>query len=114
MEPYPIQSTTSIFQSFNQIDRQSYHTIIRYFNQHVEEIKCLDFEEYFEILTSYVNALFEAGAYQKHALMADVVIEASIINNVRVYQGIALFEKTLFQKRPLYITCINLKKVLIF
>lgn len=98
MEPYPIQSTTSIFQSFNQIDRQSYHTIIRYFNQHVEEIKCLNFEEYFEILTSYVNALFEAGAYQKHALMADVVIEASIINNVRVYQGIALFEKTLFQK----------------
>ena len=63
------------------------------------------FEEYFEILTSYVNALFEAGAYQKHALMADVVIEASIINNVRVYQGIALFEKTLsnlFKEKPAF------------
>ena len=32
------------------------------FNEHVEEILAYDFEDYFEILTTYVNALFEVGA----------------------------------------------------
>ncbi len=88
----------NVYQSFHQIDRDSYHTIIRFFGEHVEEIKSLDFEEYFEILVCYVNALFEAGAYQKHAAMADVVIEASIMNNFTVLNGINIFEKTLYQK----------------
>lgn len=80
------------------IDRSSFQTVVRFFEENAAEIKSLDFEEYFEILVAYVQALFDIGAYTKHSTMADVVIEASIINNVHVYKGINLYEKTLFQK----------------
>jgi len=86
------------YRSFKEIDSQAYHTLIRFFEEHAFIIKSLDFDEYFEILTSYVRSLFEAGAYQKHADMADVVIEAAIINNLKVYRGDDIYEKTLFQK----------------
>ncbi len=91
-------TTNTLYQSFCKIDRMSYNTIIRFFNEHVEEIKSLLFDEYFDVLTTYVHALFEAGAYQQYAQMADIVIEASIINNIRVFHGIDIYEKTLFQK----------------
>lgn len=80
------------------IDRSSYQTMVRFFEENADEIKALDFDEYFDILVAYVQSLFDVGAYTKHSAMADVVIEASIINNVHVYKGINLYEKTLFQK----------------
>ena len=80
------------------IDRSSFQTMVRFFEENSEEIRSLDFEEYFDILVAYVQALFDIGAYTKHVHMADVVIEASIINNLPVYKGINLYEKTLFQK----------------
>lgn len=98
MEYDSIYKVSRIYQSFELIDRSSFHTLIRFFEENEEEIKRLDFDEYFEILVAYVQALFDVGAYGKHAKMADVVIEASIINNVNVYKGINLYEKTLFQK----------------
>lgn len=91
-------SVSPCYRSFKEIDSQSYHTLIRFFEEHAFIIKALDFDEYFEILTSYLRSLFEAGAYQKHADMADVVIEAAIINNLKVYRGEDIYEKTLFQK----------------
>lgn len=91
-------SSSPCYRSFKEIDPQAYHTLIRFFEEHAFIIKSLDFDEYFEILTAYVRSLFEAGAYQKHADMADVVIEAAIINNLKVYRGDDIYEKTLFQK----------------
>lgn len=91
-------SSSPCYRSFKEIDSQAYHTLIRFFEEHAFIIKSLDFDEYFEILTAYVRSLFEAGAYQKHADMADVVIEAAIINNLKVYRGDDIYEKTLFQK----------------
>lgn len=98
LDYFPTYSTPHVYNSFQEIDPLSYNTVIRFFNEHVEEITALDFEDYFEILTTYVNALFEVGAYQKHAAMADVVIESSIMNNLNVFHGVDLYEKTLFQK----------------
>ncbi len=98
MYPQKTYSSSPCYRSFKEIDSQAYHTLIRFFEEHAFIIKGLDFDEYFEILTSYVRSLFEAGAYQKHADMADVVIEAAIINNLKVYRGDDIYEKTLFQK----------------
>lgn len=98
MYPQKTHSSSPCFRSFKEIDGQAYHTLIRFFEEHAFIIKALDFDEYFEILTAYVRSLFEAGAYQKHADMADVVIEAAIINNLKVYRGDDIYEKTLFQK----------------
>jgi len=91
-------SISRLYQSFEMIDRSSFQTVVRFFEENSDEIQSLDFDEYFDILVAYVQALFDIGAYTKHVSMADVVIEASIINNVHVYKGINLYEKTLFQK----------------
>jgi len=98
VHPQKTYSSSPCYRSFKEIDSQAYHTLIRFFEEHAFIIRALDFEEYFEILTSYVRSLFEAGAYQKHAVMADVIIEAAIINNLKVYRGDDIYEKTLFQK----------------
>jgi len=58
----------------------------------------LDFEEYFEMLYLYVNALFEVGAYHKHVVMADEVIETTIRQNIQDYRQEDVFKKTLFRK----------------
>jgi tetratricopeptide (TPR) repeat protein len=98
MDLFPVHTRSKVYQSFEMIDHTSHQTVIRFFEDHEQEIRSLDFDEYFDILVTYVHALFQAGAYQKHVQMANVVIEASMINNLNVYQGINLFEKTLFQK----------------
>lgn len=94
------QSTyhSRIFRDFKEIDAANYRRVIRFYEDKEEEIKRLDFEEYFELITAYVNALFEVGAYQKHLLMVDVVIEMVIVHNVEVYKGEDIFQKMLFRK----------------
>jgi hypothetical protein len=97
--PY-YQSTyrSKVYRDFKEIERSAYRRIIRYFEDHEEEIKKLDFEEFFEVLVAYVNSLFEVGKYQKHLLMVDLVIEESIRQNIEIFHGEDIFKKMLFRK----------------
>ncbi|MCB0586455.1 MAG: hypothetical protein KDD06_14185 [Phaeodactylibacter sp.] len=97
--PY-FQSTyhSRIFRDFKEIDAANYRRIIRFYEDKEEEIQRLDFDEYFELITAYVNALFEVGSYQKHLLMVDVVIEMAIVQNVEMYRGEDIYQKMLFRK----------------
>lgn len=89
---------SKIYRDFRAIDPRQWHNIVRFFEKHEEEIKLLEFDEYFEILVAYVDALFEIGAYEKHLLMVDVVIETVVDNNITFYQGVELFNYSLFRK----------------
>ena len=97
--PY-YQSTyySRIFRDFKEIDAVNYRRVIRFYEDKEEDIKRLDFDEYFELIVAYVNALFEVGAYQKHLLMVDVVIEMAIVHNVKIYRGEDIYQKMLFRK----------------
>ena len=94
------QSTyhSKIYRDFKEIEANAYRQVIHFFEKKEDEIKQLDFEEYFELLVAYVNALFETGAYQKHILTADLVIENTIVHNIEVFKGEDLFRKMLFKK----------------
>lgn len=89
---------SKIYRDFRAIGDREWRTIVRYYESCEEQILHLDFEEYFEILDAYTNALFETGAYEKHLLMADAVIEASVMNNVKFFKGEDVFLRTLFKK----------------
>ena len=89
---------SKIYRDFKAIAATDYRAVVRYFEENEKEICGLDFEEYFELLTAYTHALFEIGAYSKHLLMAPVVIEASIENNIHFYKGEDIYFKTLFEK----------------
>lgn len=96
-----------IYRDFREIEGNAYHQIVRFFEEREEAIKQLDFDEYFEMLLAYTNALFEMGAYQKHLLMADAVIETTMENNIRLYRGEDVFRQMLFKKAA---SCFNLQQ----
>ena len=97
--PHPHTTYYSkIYRDFRAIDAGEWRTIIRFYGEYEQEIRGLDFEEYFEMLVAYTAALFETGEYQKHLLMADIVIEATVMNNVKFFKGDDVLYKTLFKK----------------
>lgn len=103
------QSTyhSRIYRDFKEIEASSFRKIIHFFEQKEEAIRQLEFDEYFEMLQSYVDALFEIGAYAKHLLMVDVVIEHSITYNIQFRKGEDIFQRMLFKKAA---SCYNLRE----
>jgi len=89
---------TKVYRQFKAIDPTAYRELIRFYEKEEDKIVRLEFDEFFELLVAYVDALFEIGAYRKHLLLVDVVIEKSITNNVTAYRGEDIFRKMLFRK----------------
>lgn len=89
---------SKIYRDFRAIEPGEWRNIVRFYEEHEQEIRALDFEEYFEMMVTYTNSLFETGAYQKHLLMADAVIEASVMNNVKFLHGEDVLQQALFRK----------------
>lgn len=89
---------SKLYRDFKAIGAAEYRSIVRYYEEHEEELHQLDFEEHFELMVAYTKALFETGAYAKHVLMANVVVEISIRHNVKFYKGEDIYFQTLFRK----------------
>lgn len=94
------QSTyhSRVYKDFKEIESNAHRQIIRFFEKHERMISRLDFEEYFELLVAYVDALFEIGSYQKHLTLVDEVIENSINSNIHIHKGEDIFYLMLFKK----------------
>ena len=71
---------------------------MRFYEEREADIQQLEFGEYFELLHAYATALFEIGSYRKHLLMADVVIEISILQNIHEFKGKDVYCNMLFKK----------------
>ncbi len=93
-QTYPSQ----IYRHFRAIDRSEYRRVVRFYERNEKSILMLDFEEYFELLVTYTQALFEISDYDKHLLMADVVIQTSILQNISHVNGDEIYCSTLFRK----------------
>ncbi|MCB0521091.1 MAG: hypothetical protein H6577_06795 [Lewinellaceae bacterium] len=89
---------SKIYRDFRAIDGSEWRTVVRFYEEFEKDIRVLDFPEYFELLQAYAKALFEIGAYEKYLLMVDVVIEASVDNNIKFFKGEDVFHQLLFKK----------------
>ena len=98
------------YNAFLAIDATDYHSMIRYFEEHEQEILRLDFDEYYTMLVQYSMALFETGAYSNYTKVAPVIIEATIQYNIRVHRGRAIFEEILFRKAAAHYHLLEYKK----
>lgn len=58
----------------------------------------LELEESFDMLLAYADALFEIGDYEKHLEVADRILEESVMQNIKFFNGEDIFQKTLFKK----------------
>ena len=91
---------SQLYRELRAVDPEDYHRIIRMYEERELEIGRLDVVENFELTVSYVDALFETGAYRQHQLMVDLVIHASIRHDIRYVPGREeeIFEYQLFRK----------------
>jgi tetratricopeptide (TPR) repeat protein len=89
---------SAVFQDFESLGKTNYHEIIRFCERNHDAMEALNFQEYFIMELAYCNALFQMENYSKHLEIANKVIELSIFNNVHLFQGEDIYQKTLFQK----------------
>ncbi len=89
---------SKIYRDYRALGDGAFREVVHFYEKHEQGIQALDFREYFELTVGYVNALFETGAYHKHLLMVDLIIELTISENIRSYQREDLFHSMLFKK----------------
>ncbi len=89
---------SKIYRGFKEIESNEYLSLVRYYEAYENEIKQLGFSEFFELLISYTEALFEVGAYKNHCSMVDIAIEISIVNNIKFYNKKDIYYELLFKK----------------
>ena len=94
----PSLSNSQVYREFKEIEAREYRTIVRFFEEFEQDIYHLRFEEYFELLLAYVDALFEIGAYANHLKTVDQLIEISINHNITFYKGEDIFFELVFKK----------------
>ena len=96
----PSRSTyhSKLYREFRSIDKTEWRTVIRFYELYERKMDRLEFEESFDMLLAYTNALFEIGDHEKHLAVSDRVLEASVMNNVKFFNGEDVFVKTLFKK----------------
>ena len=99
--------SSKIYRGFKEIETHEYLSLVRYYEVYENEIKQLGFSEFFELLITYTEALFEVGAYQNHCSMVDLAIEISIVNNIKFYNKKDIYYELLFKKAA---SCFNLLK----
>lgn len=101
---------SSVYLNFKEINSQEFQSIVRFFEEYEDDIQRLTFEEQFEMLLTYVAALFEVGAYSNYISSCDYAIESVIYFNVKEYNGEDIYNKLLFRKAAAYYHLMEYKK----
>ncbi len=89
---------SKLYRDFKSIEGAAHHNIIRFYEKHENAIRRLEHNEFYDLLKDYVTALYNSGAYRKHLLMVDTVIEASLQGQYPTYMERAIFREMLYQK----------------
>jgi hypothetical protein len=95
---YPEIYRSKVYEGFKEIEPNDYRELIHFYEINEDRIKKLEFDAYFEILVTYISALFEFEKYLKHLEIVDVAIEASIVHNVKWFKDQDVFRTLLYQK----------------
>jgi len=96
MHPYTYKS--DIYLQFKELDKTSLRSIVHYFEKNKQYFDQLELQEYFEILVTYANAVFELGHYGKFVALADEILFLSIDNNIYEFEGEDVYCSILFKK----------------
>jgi len=94
----PSLSSSQVYREFMEIETNEYRTIVKFFEEYEQDIYQLKFEEYFDLISTYADALFEIGAYQDHLKNIDEIIEIIVDRNIKFYKGKDVFFDTIFKK----------------
>lgn len=103
-------SHSPIYRQFRSIEAGDYRTVRRFYEEFEPQIRHLEFEESFELLLAYSEALFEIGLYEKFLPVADKVIDATMSSTLKFFQGEDVFQRTLLRKAESHFNLYELEK----
>lgn len=87
-----------VYRSFKALEPTAWLPIVRFYERHEDDIRQLDFDQYFDCLLAYTEALFQSGQSAKHLVMSDEVIRQIFAENLTTWRGNDVFAQTLFRK----------------
>ncbi len=87
-----------IFDEYFIIDAEAYHEKIRYFDEHLEDILELPFDQSCKIRLDHAIALSKVGAHRAYLRKAEDLIRIVITENIFQYNGKDVFQELLFNK----------------
>ncbi len=91
-----------LFRDFRSIEQDDHLRVIRFFEEREAEIGQLVFEEYYDLLLAYVEALYALSEFRKHLLVVDYAIEATINHDAPTTAATDIFQQLLYQKAMSY------------
>lgn len=98
MLPREPQFQSKVFRDFKTLDRRNYHSIVHFYEKRTTAIAQSPFEESFEMLLYYGQALHHVGRYERSMAIADQIIGLSMLHNIQYYHGEDVFHKSLYYK----------------
>ena len=75
-----------IYRQFRSLDRTDRYAIVRHIERNLEQFYALPFDEHFEMLYWYADALKGIHAYKRLAPVADRMAELAIVENIERYE----------------------------
>ncbi len=87
-----------LYRNFKALEGNDHDGIVRYYERFEEDVSGLEFDEYFDCTVTYTNALFESGAFRKHIVMADHLLETIIMRNIETFHSEDIYSKILFKE----------------
>jgi len=89
---------SQVYIEFYELHRDSYDSIVFFYEHHQGPIRQLPLEEQLELLAEYLNACFETAQYHKYLVHVDELIESLIMYNVETIQGKNEYTASIFRK----------------
>ncbi len=89
---------SQVYIEFYELHRDSYDSIVYFYEHQQKAIRQLPLEEQLELLAEYLNACFETAQYHKYLAHVDELIESLIIYNVQTIHGKDEYTASIFRK----------------
>lgn len=91
-----------LIQMFREEGLESHRSIVKFFNEHRDEISVLDFDDYLSMYIDYIEALYEIGAHHRFIREVDNLIEITINKNIVFFEGRDIFQYFVLKKAHAY------------
>lgn len=89
---------SQLYRSFKAIEADSYRSIMRFVENHTDELHLLTTYEYFSLQYAYAAALHETGAYDRVVAQTETLLELSIVHDIQTIDGEDVYRTLLIRR----------------
>jgi tetratricopeptide (TPR) repeat protein len=90
--------SSPLFRTFKEIEPDGSRSVLRFVEEHAQDISMLPVREYFGLQYAYCAALYETGNYRQVVECTKELLELSIMHNLNEVDGEDAFRTLLFRR----------------